>query len=255
MKSRIPASLRVIGRSFVDWWDNWVDLVLVVTVWMLAQLTVVLGPPATFGVYYVIFEMMNGTALGVRGLIQGAKKYFWPALLWGVINLAAVGVFLLNYWFYNQIAQTATWGFYAQVFVSLIGLLYVGALFYALPFYFYQERKSLKMAYRNGLFTFLAAPFFSFFLLLLSIIFAVLSAIFVLPIFLGIPMLIPIFGYRALYNRLETFGLREREKTPKEIEAENGRIRIVGSNLSMRDAAAGKAIAHGEGHVEKDSED
>ncbi len=49
MVLKFPAVLRVIGRSIVDWWDSWLDMVLVTIVWFVAQITVIFGPPATFG--------------------------------------------------------------------------------------------------------------------------------------------------------------------------------------------------------------
>jgi hypothetical protein len=73
---RFPASLRVIGRSVVDWWDGWLDMVVTLMIWLFAQMTIVLGPPATFGLYYVVHNMINGEAQGVRGLIAGARMYF-----------------------------------------------------------------------------------------------------------------------------------------------------------------------------------
>lgn len=234
MNVKFPASLRVIGRSIVDWWDGWLDMVLVTVVWFLAQLTIILGPPATFGAYYVVYNMMNGEALGVRGLIEGAKLYFGKSLLWGLLNLVAFATIWINLQFYGSIE--AAWGFYVQVFILMVTILWISTNFYALPYFMEQDVKKLRIALRNGLFTTLAAPFFTFVLLLMALLVLVLSVGFVIPIFLGLPGLIPMLGFRGLYDRLVAFGIRQPEKTPKEIEFEEGGVlRIPGLETPPED--------------------
>lgn len=254
MKSRFPASLRVIGRSVVDWWDGWLDFVLVSIVWLFAQLTIILGPPATFGAYYVVSEMRNGEALGVRGLISGARKYFWKALLWGLINLAVIATIVVNFQFYGSI--DALWAPYIRAFVVMLALVWFSTQFYTLPFFMEQEEKRLLVAMRNGLFTTLAAPLYSIILLIVVIIVAVASFGLVLPVFLGLPGLIPVMGMQALNDRLIAFGLRKAEKTPKEIEFEqSGHIdvpvldRLTGNNP---DSVPDGEITQSEGQIKQD---
>jgi uncharacterized membrane protein YesL len=229
MQSRVPAPFRVIGRSIVDWWDGWLDMVVTIIVWFLAQLTVVFGPPATFGLYYVVHNMVNGQAYGARGLVEGARLYFGKAWIWGILTLLAAITIYVNFIFYG--AVEAVWGLYVQVFITLLAAIWLLTNFYALPFFMEQEKKSIRIALRNGLFTTLAAPFFSLLLLALVLLVAGLSTVFIIPIFLGLPGLIPMLGVRAMYNRLETFGLRQPEKTPKEIEyEEGGKVNVPGRN-------------------------
>ncbi len=249
-KSKVPASLRVIGRSVVDWWDGWLDMVFVMIVWVFAQVTVVLGPPATFGVYYVAHSMINGEALGVRGLISGGRKYFWKAWIWGVINILAVVTLFINFDFYGRVE--ANWGVYVQGVMIIVGFLWLSTQFYALPFFMEQDNKSIKIALRNGVLTTLAAPFFTMALAIPVALIVALSGIFVLPLFLGLPGLIPFLGLRALYNRLEAFGLRQPEKTPREIEfEESGRIYVPGSD-SFPAKPPAVDVANGEGQVKKE---
>ncbi len=225
MTPHFPASLRVIGRSFVDWWDSWLDMVLVTALWFIAQVTVVLGPPATFGYYYAVHSMLNGQAIGVPGLIEGARKYFGKAWLWGLVNLLAVFTITFSAWFYLH--QAATWSFYAFALVVLVGYLWICTQFYALPYFMELENKDLYTAMKNGLFTTLAAPFFTPILIIISLLVVVLSFVLILPLFLGLPALVPIMGFRSMYDRLVAFRLREREKTPREIEMEQASKIVV----------------------------
>lgn len=226
MRLHFPASLRVIGRSFVDWWDGWLDTVVMTLVWVVAQVTVILGPPATFGVYYVIHDMVvDGQAQGIPGMIRGARMYFGKAWLWGLINLLVVGILVINIYFYGGIK--AFWGLYLQVFVLMVLLVWIMTQFYALAYFMELETKSLWTAMKNGLFTSLAAPFFTFVIIVLVIILTLLSFGLVIPLFLGLFGVIPFLAFRAIDDRLVAFGLRKPEKTPKEIEyEESGRLKI-----------------------------
>lgn len=249
MASKLPASLRVIGRSVVDWWDAWLDMVMIIIVWFAAQITIVLGPPATFGMYSVIHQMINGEAYGVRGLIREGKKYFWKSWQWGIVNLLAAAILVVNVIFYGQVQ--ASWAPFVLGIVIMFGLLWFCTQFYALPFFFEQEVKSLFVAMRNGLLTTLASPFFLFPLLIVILLVIALSTLLIIPLFLGLPALIPFLGFRGLTNRLEAFGLREREKTPRELEAEESdRLNAPGSGRFTRDSLAGAdEIADRKGNV------
>lgn len=250
MKSKLPASFRVIGRSVVDWWDAWLDMVLIIIVWFLAQLTVVLGPPATFGMYSVVHQMINGQALGVRGMVSEGKKYFWKAWQWGIINLLAAVTLVVNVYFYNNVETN--WAPIVQGIILMLGLLWYCVQFYALAFFMEQEMKSIFIAMRNGLLTTLASPFFLIPIMIMVVLVIALSGLFLIPLFLGLPGVIPFLGFRAVVNRLETFGLREREKTPREIEMEESeRVNAPGSGRFTRDAAAAGEVANGEGDVKK----
>ncbi|MBE0695619.1 MAG: hypothetical protein IH586_01730 [Anaerolineaceae bacterium] len=250
MVAKVPAPLRVIGRSVVDWWDGWLDMVLTIIVWFFAQLTIVLGPPATFGLYYVVHQMINGEAMGVRGLISGGRKYFGKAWLWGIINILVAATLYVNVYFYSNLKTG--WAPIVLVVIIMLGYLWYCTQFYVIPFFLEQEVKSLYIAMKNGFLTTLAAPFFTFIIMFFALIVMGLSIVFIIPIFLGLPALIPFLGFRSVINRLEAFGLREREKTPREIEMEESeKANAPGSGRFTRDHSVVSEIADGEGDIEK----
>lgn len=235
MTVKFPASLRVIGRSVVDWWDGWMDMVLITIVWFIAQITVVLGPPATFGVYYVVHNMQNGQSTGVRGLIEGGRKYFGISWLWAVINYFVIFVTSFAIWFYANVH--ATWGIYAEIIILLIAYLWLCSQFYGLAYFQELDEKKLYVALKNGLLTSMAAPLFTLLLMFVSVVLLVLSIVFMLPLFLGVPGLVPVLGFRGIYDRLIAFGIRKREKTPKEIETEqSSRINVPEFDHPMRNS-------------------
>lgn len=225
MKLKMPASLHVISRAVVDWWDGWFDLLIVVVVWLVAQLTVVFGPPATFGLYHVVYQLINGESTGVRGLIEGARKYFGAAWLWNVVNLVVVFILILNVRFYGQF--TTDFRYFLQFFMLILIAIWLSGQFYALAIFHEQQEPRTLLAIKNGILMVLAAPFFSAVLLLLALVLVALCVVLVLPIFLAVPAIIPLLGMRAVQNRLIAYGLREPEKTPKEIERErSSRIEV-----------------------------
>lgn len=225
MKLKFPASLRVIGKSVVDWWDSWFDLVGAVLVWLAAQVTIVLGPPATFGLVYTTHALINGESLGPKGVIEGGRKYFGKSWLWALLNIVVIAIIYANFYFYGQ--MESVWGAYGQLFTILIGWIWLVTQCYTVVFMMEMTEKKLFLAIRNGFFTSMASPVFSLIITLFSLIVIILSAVIVLPIFFGLPALVPILFLRALYNRLEKYGLREREKSPKEIEREqSSRIKV-----------------------------
>ena len=75
-----------------------------------------------------------------------------------------------------------------------------------------RDNKSLKLALRNGAFTVLAAPGYTIVVTGVVALLIVLSMLMVFPLFMGIPCLITVIGNRAVMERMEIYGVREREE-------------------------------------------
>jgi uncharacterized membrane protein YesL len=213
---KLPASIRAIWMGTIDWWDGWIDYEVITLAWFFAQVTVILGPPATFGMYYVANTMLReGEAMGIRGMIKGARMYFWKALLWGVINIVVLLLCAVNLYFYLQVQSSL--GLVAEVVVLVTLALWLVTQFYAIPFFMEQIEPNIFLALKNGLFLTLATPFYTAMIMVFVIILIVASASFVIPIFLGAPALIASLGTRALFDRLIALGLKKPEVDPREV--------------------------------------
>jgi hypothetical protein len=210
----MPASLRVIGRALVTWWDDWIPMVLVNLVWAVMCVTVVLAPPAIFGLYDVTHTLRQGQSRGVGGLLEGTRRYFWVSWGWALLNLAAALVLWVSYVFYSQVE--AAWGDALTGITLAMAGLWIVVQFYALPFYLEQEERSLRLALRNSLFMALAAPGYTFVLILAAIIVALASVLLIGPLLLGGPCLIAILGHCAVHERLIAYGKRPPEEDPEE---------------------------------------
>ncbi len=216
MKFKWPVFLKVFGRSAVDWYDAWLDMTLIGIVWLVAQVTIVLGPPATFGVYYVVDSMVRtGDNPGVKGLFEGARKYFLKGLAWGALNWLAAAIAVVNFWFYSSLEST--FGIIARTFIGILAVLWAVMQFYTAPFIMAQENENLFLALRNSLYLVLASLPFTLGLMVFVVLIIALSGVLILPAFLGLPMLIAVLGCRALYDRLEAYGLKKKDPEPREV--------------------------------------
>ncbi len=211
--NRAPASLRVIGRAIVTWWDDWIPLVTVNLAWAALCLTVVFAPPATFGLYSVTRELRQGRSRGLAGLWEGTRKYFWASWRWALLNSAVIGVLVVSYAFYSQIPPP--WSSALSGTILAIGTLWLIVQFYTVPFYMEQDEQRLRLALRNGLFTTLAAPGYTVVVMAAVLVVVVGGAILVGPIFLGGPCLIALLGHCAVHERLVAYGKRASEEEPE----------------------------------------
>ena len=203
----------MIGRALVTWWDDWIQMVIVNLAWAILCLTVILAPPATFGLYSVTHDLRRGQSRGLSGLLEGLRKYFWASWRWALLNLAVVSVLLVSYAFYSQIP--ATWSGGLAGLILVLGAVWLIVQFYAVPFYMEQEQQSLKLAVRNGLFTALAAPGYTLVLTLAAAVLVAASVALVGPLFLGGPCLLALLGHSAVHERLIAFGKRPSEDNPE----------------------------------------
>lgn len=203
-----PLPLQVVGRSLRSWWDDWINMVVVNLLLSLAWLTIVLGPPATLGLYYVANHLARGQSLGPRGLLEGGRRYFLQSWVWFLLNLAVALILGVNYFFYASL--TPNWADFLKSGFILLGLAWLVVQFYALPFFIAQQEKRVGLALRNGLFTALAAPGYSLVVAGAAGLVAGISIGTVALLFLGGPCLTAVLGSTAVLERLETYHVRER---------------------------------------------
>jgi hypothetical protein len=213
---QLPSHLRVIAQAISDWWDDWVNMVVMNLVWILCWITVALGPPATLGLYHVTNRLARGESLGPKGLLDGGRRYVLQSWLWMVLNLVVVAIVVVNFLFYA--AFDAAWADWLKAFFVLLGLAWLVVQFYALPYLMEQERKHLGIALRNGLFTALAAPGYTLAVAGFAALIVALSVGLVFPLFLGGPCLVAALGNRAVRERLETYRIRQRDLASPEPE-------------------------------------
>lgn len=203
--SQSQAALAVIKQAVGDWWDNWFAIATLGLVWLLVSLTIVLAPPATFGLAHALRSIPQGEAPSLTDWWKGSRQYFAQAWLLAIINLVLAVLFWTNIWFYSQfstpLANSLRW-----VFLPL-SLIWLIIQLYAVPFLLEQERKHLGIALRNGFYLMLAAPLFTLIVGGVGLGLLLFTLVLVAPLLLGLPALILLLSTYAVRERIATYQL------------------------------------------------
>ena len=204
----ISDPLHLVWKALKAWWESWFGLLLFGLVWVMCWATVVLGPPATFGFFHAVRWLMVEKETRWDLYYQMGKKHFFASWLWFLANLLIIFLVYINYYFYGDLQSDI--GDILQWLSLGGGFLWVVLQFYALPYYVLLEKKSLFIAWKNGLFTILASPIFS--LVLWAVLFVILYLhLAIMPLFFGGPGLIVLLSSMAVEDRIQKFGIRERD--------------------------------------------
>ncbi|PWH15523.1 MAG: hypothetical protein DDG60_05665 [Anaerolineae bacterium] len=204
---KLPAPLRTILVAFFNWWDDLVAQSVMSLVWSIALLTAILAPPLTFGIYYVQGQYVRGENPGLRGMLEGARRYFFKSWQWMLANLLLVGVFYASFQAYGLLGGwLADLG---RMFSLFIAIFWLTMQFYTIPFVMIQAHPSLRLAWRNSFFLVMASPFYLLALFLFLFLYGLISLLLVFPVILGWISMVSILGTQAVKDRLETFGITE----------------------------------------------
>ncbi|MBP7213095.1 MAG: DUF624 domain-containing protein [Anaerolineaceae bacterium] len=198
---RAAQAFDIIVDSVKLWWKDWANQVLVSLAMVLASLTIVLLPPALFGVYKETLDLVHNTRTGISGWWIGFKQYFLKSLLWGLINLIIALVLLTNLWFYyNSQVDVAP----LLVIVSIIMLIFwVVWQFYSLACFFMQEQASFKLAWKNGFIVIIKNPLYTLIISLTMLAILILSFYVYIPLVLGSIPLLTILSLLAVRATIE----------------------------------------------------
>lgn len=207
MIQKLPTPIHVIIKALKVWWDEWFKMVYLSLIWLLSWVTIIFGPPVTFAFYYFAQRLVDESYPETREIIEAGRRFFAKSWQWMLGNLVIAVLLVANNLFYDQFA--AQWANVLQIVFGALGLLWLGVQFYALPFFMLQEEKSLRTAWRNGIFTILAAPGYTLVLWIFGVFIAALSVGTVIPLFVGVPGIIVVLGSQAVTERLITFEIIE----------------------------------------------
>ena len=205
MLHALGAPFRVIGWAVRDWWRDWVNMAALNLAWLLCWLTLLLGPPATFVLYAVIHDYVQGRSFELRETPALLRRYALKSWLWLLANLLVAGGLWLNLQFYTQ---GTLWATALRALSILVGALWLAVQFYALPYLLEQKRLSLRQATRNAFLTVLASPFYTLVLVGFTLVLVLVSVRLVVLLFLGVPPLIAVLGVHAVAERLEHYRIR-----------------------------------------------
>jgi hypothetical protein len=194
---------KVIRSALVIWLSGWVSWVNLCILWVLCWLTVVLGPPATFGLVYAANYAVHEAPLTVKETVAGARHYFGLSWLWMAGNLLVGAIFWASMHFFGG-SPVWVWQVARPVLIG-VGIFWLVVQFFALPYLIIQEQKNLLAAWKHGLLIALSAPIFTLFVAGLGLLVGLFSLILVAPLALGGPAFVAVLANEAVLERLKTY--------------------------------------------------
>lgn len=205
---RLSEPFHLIWKTLREWWDGWLSLLLYGLVWLLCWVTLVLGPPATFGFFFAVRAWIVEKETRWTLYYQMGKKYFLASWGWFLANMLVFFIVFANNIFYDSLGGGI--GRLMKTVAAVVGFLWVAMQFYALPYFVLLENKNLLIAWKNSLYTILASPLFSLVIWITLGGFLVLHLT-IMPLLFGGPGLIVLLSSMAVEDRIEKFGIRERD--------------------------------------------
>ena len=118
-----------------------------------------------------------------------------------LLNIVVVGILVFNLFASANFSYAIIW----QTVYGLALAWWLATQFYALPYIMQMEDERLVSVLKNGFITAGAAPIYTFVVILFAVIVWVVSIVFILPLFFGLPAMVPALGNRAVRERLTTW--------------------------------------------------
>jgi uncharacterized membrane protein YesL len=194
--------LRIVGGAFQDLWADLWTVLACNLLWLIANLLIIPGPPATLGIVQYTNRLAHGEEVDFADFFKAFRRSWGLGWRWGAVNLAVV-VFLVADIALTDQYQATTWSPLLQgLYVTLL-IFWLMVQLFALPFLFEQEHPSVWQAMRNGAVLIGRNLSFSMALSLLVLIIMIVGTFaFLLSAMFGATFLACV-GNRAVLNRLE----------------------------------------------------
>ncbi|MBN2047795.1 MAG: hypothetical protein JW750_08145 [Anaerolineaceae bacterium] len=215
--AKLPRFFRAIFLGSSAWWEMLINSIMLSMIWLVCSATVVLFPPATFGLYYALRER-DRLDNRFKLMFEGAKKYAGQSYLWFLFNLIVAFLGYVNVKFYSQLNSVILQAL--LVVIILVLVVWIAVQIYAILFLFRQEKKNLFFAYRNGFFLFMTSPLFSIGMLMILGLLIYASAVTGFLLALGAPVWFILFVNYMVADRLIKFELIKPEDSDYYFDAE-----------------------------------
>lgn len=199
--------LQILGGAFHDIWDDLWTVLACNLFWLLTNLLIIPGPPATVAMVYYGNRLAHGEEVDLEDFWRVFRRSWGLGWRWGIVNLGVIA-FLAFDIYLTGLFQGASWTPYLQgLYVALL-LGWLAWQFFALPFLFEQEQPVVRQAWRNG--SMLIGRNLGFALLLFVFVLLILIAgtfAFLLSAMFG-AVFVSSAANRAVVNRLEEVNLQ-----------------------------------------------
>ncbi|MGE5463216.1 MAG: hypothetical protein ACM3PS_07670 [Syntrophothermus sp.] len=146
----VQMAFKIQGRAFRDVWQELWTILIVQLLFLLGQLLIFLGPPATLAMFYYGNRIAHSELATERDFLHAIRQYWMPAWRWAGLNLLVIGLLAGDYFLTGKwIAKPELIAFLQGLYAVLLTFWLVLQVF-ALPFLFEQEQPSILQALRNA---------------------------------------------------------------------------------------------------------
>jgi uncharacterized membrane protein YesL len=175
IRATMPHLLRLFARAVRLWWRELLFLLVLNFVWLLAQLTVILGPPMTAALVAVAGKVIDGELVGPDDVWQAWRENFGRAWVWGAVQLFVYGVLGFNFVVYagasGALILTLRYAW------ALLAFAWFAINLYFWPLYFEQSDRRFTTTLGNAAKMALANPNFTVAYAFLALVFIAASVL------------------------------------------------------------------------------
>jgi uncharacterized membrane protein YesL len=140
--------LALLGRAIAAWWHELVFLLVLNFLWLLAQLTVVLGPPATAALFPIARRVLDREIVDFGDVWRAMRATFVNSWAWGIAQFVVYGVLCFNFLSYRAgsglllATLRYTW--------ALLALAWFAVNLYYWPLYYAEEDRRFGVTLANA---------------------------------------------------------------------------------------------------------
>lgn len=143
-------ALRILGSAFQDTWQEFWTILIVHLLFLLANILVIPGPPATLALFYYGNRIVHDEPANERDFLRAMRQYWGPAWRWGLMNLFIIGLLTGDYYLVARLTSNPSIVAFIQgLYVALLAGWLLLQLF-TLPFLFEQRQPLVFQALRNA---------------------------------------------------------------------------------------------------------
>jgi uncharacterized membrane protein YesL len=169
--------------------------------WVVAAFLVLPFPFATAGLAWTAAEIGQGKAIHWRTFFDGGRRYWKPAYLWALINLAVWTLLWVNVSFYG--GMNSIWSVLLRALMVSMAIIWGTIQLYVFPLLIRQEVPSLKLALRNGLVLMSLTPVLTIGVIVLAGVLLILSSAIALLLFVFYFAFLALLTNRAVGEALK----------------------------------------------------
>lgn len=192
--------LAILSAATRRAWDEYMSVLVISAAWLLAQVLVIPGPPATAALFAMARATHDGMYWNAVDAWVAFRAQFWPAWRWGLPNLLVIIIGLYNisvFWNVPGIWAGLRWLWLAAL------LVWLGLNLFYWPFYLAAADRSWRNTYANCARFWLLHPLTAAVLLAVALVVGVAAVSTLLPVVLGAVFWLALVAEMAVRRSLE----------------------------------------------------